>query len=77
MFAELRTVQIEMHGDVREIREGSGEAPAHEAGASFSFVCAHRRKDSRELTSENVPRVQARFDARGSRHVVRIGPNIF
>jgi hypothetical protein len=33
MFAELRTVQIEMHGDVREIREGSGEAPAHEAGA--------------------------------------------
>jgi hypothetical protein len=77
MFPELRAVQIEVPRDVLEMREGRGEAPAHEAGASFSFVCAHRRKDSRELTSENVPRVQARFVARGSRNVVRIGPNIF
>ena len=64
MFPELRAVQIEVPGDVLEMREGSGEAPAHEAGASFSTVCAHRREDSSELTSENIPRAQARFAVR-------------
>jgi hypothetical protein len=33
MFSELRAVQIEVPGDVVEMRKGSGEAPAHEAGA--------------------------------------------
>jgi hypothetical protein len=32
MFPELRAVQIEAPGDVLEMREGSDEAPAHEAG---------------------------------------------
>ncbi len=40
MFPELRAVQIEVPGDVLEMREGSDEAPAHEAGASFSTVLA-------------------------------------
>jgi hypothetical protein len=30
MFPELRAGQIEVPGDVLEMREGSGEAPAHE-----------------------------------------------
>lgn len=34
MFPERRTVQIEVPGDVLEMREGSDVAPAHEAGAS-------------------------------------------
>jgi hypothetical protein len=33
MFPELRAVQIEMPRDVLAMLEGSGEAPAHEAGA--------------------------------------------
>jgi hypothetical protein len=33
-FPELRAVLIEVPGDVFEMREGSCEAPAHEAGAS-------------------------------------------
>ena len=45
MFPELKGVRIEVPGDVLEMREGSGEAPAHEAGAPFSTVCAHRRED--------------------------------
>jgi hypothetical protein len=45
MFPELRAVQIEVPRDVLEMLEGSGEAPAHQAGASFSTGCAHRRED--------------------------------
>ena len=37
MFPELRAVQIEMPGDVLEMREGSGEAPAHEAGVRLTI----------------------------------------
>lgn len=33
MFPELRAVQIEVPGDVVGMRQGSGEAPAQEAGA--------------------------------------------
>ena len=50
---------------------------ALEAGVSFSSVCAHRREDSWGLTSEKAPRLRVRFAARGSRHVLRIEPNIF
>jgi hypothetical protein len=53
------------------------EEPAQEAGVSSSSVCAHRREDSRGLTSEKTPRSRVRFAARGSRHVLRIEPNIF
>jgi hypothetical protein len=35
MFPELRAVQIEVPGDALELREASGEAPAHEAGAHY------------------------------------------
>src|SRR5580704_11122320 len=45
MFPELRAVQIEVPRDVLEMLEGSGEATAHQAGASFSTGCAHRRED--------------------------------
>jgi len=34
MFPELRALQIEVPGDVVEMLEGGGEAPAHEAGGS-------------------------------------------
>ena len=44
MFSELRAVKIEVPGDVLEMREGSDEASAQEAGASVSTVCAHRRE---------------------------------
>ena len=37
MFPELRAVQIEVPGDVLEMREGSGEAPAHEAGVRLTI----------------------------------------
>ena len=45
MFPELRIVQIEVPGDVLEMLEGSGEAPAHEAGASVSSLDDDRREN--------------------------------
>jgi hypothetical protein len=45
MFPELRALQIEVPRDVLAMLEGSGEAPAQEAGASFSSICAHRHED--------------------------------
>jgi hypothetical protein len=41
MFPELRAVQIEVPGDVLEMREGSGEAPAYEAGARERIFRGH------------------------------------
>jgi hypothetical protein len=38
IFPELRDLQIVVPRDVLETREGSGEAPAHEAGASVSSL---------------------------------------
>jgi hypothetical protein len=54
MFPELRAVQIEVPRDVLEMLEGSGEAPAYEAGASFSSVCAHRREDPWESRTTSL-----------------------
>jgi hypothetical protein len=54
MFPELRAVQIEVPRDVLEMREGSGEAPALEAGASFLTVCAHSREDPSESRTTSL-----------------------
>ena len=54
MFPELRAVQIEVPRDVLEMLEGSGEAPAHQAGASFSTVCARRREDPGESRATSL-----------------------
>ena len=54
MFPELRAVQIEVPRDVLEMLEGSGEAPAHEAGASFPTVRAHRREDHWESRTTSL-----------------------
>ena len=54
MFPELRAVQIEVPGDVLEMREGSGEAPAHETGVSLYPPYDQRREVSGEVTSANA-----------------------
>ena len=54
MFPELRAVQIEVPRDVLEMLEGSGEAPAHEAGASFSTARANEREDPWESRTTSL-----------------------
>ena len=54
MFPEPRAVQIEVPGDVLEMREGSGEAPAHEACASLQLACRQWREVAGEVSSVNL-----------------------
>ena len=56
MFPELRAVQIEVPGDVLEMREGSGEAPAHEAGALLHHLSSSRGCPSNRTA---VPRLHS------------------
>jgi hypothetical protein len=54
MFSELRAVQIEVPGDVVEMRKGSGEAPAHKAGASLQHTYCKRHEVAEAANSANV-----------------------
>ena len=57
MFPELRAVQIEVPGDVLEMREGSDEAPAHEAGA-LALQQASERMFPRQALSQRQTRMR-------------------
>jgi hypothetical protein len=64
MFPELRAVQIEVPGDVLEMREGSGEAPAHEAGAFVRLTCRQKREVEGEVGSADVTPLTVRTSHR-------------
>jgi|HubBroStandDraft_3_1064219.scaffolds.fasta_scaffold1020469_1 hypothetical protein len=76
MFPELRAVQIEVPGDILEMREGSDEVPAHEAGAPFSLsapidVKTHGDSLRRMFHARTLGLLRDRAATRGVWHVCR------